>query len=145
MQAKNDQGFRIPRWLLIYPALLTLWSIVFASWFVIDGAGAFEAFGIPTQAEPFILQTSASRYLGIAVGMVVGIWILRTPKSILTALLARLTMDIFDTIAGFRTGLLDPTLLGFLQPFIMFLGPNLFTIIYIWVLQNRAKNHEQSN
>ena len=54
MQTKNDQGFKMPGWLLIYPALLTLWSIGFAIWFVIDGAGAFETFGIPTQAEPFI-------------------------------------------------------------------------------------------
>ncbi|MEM7028688.1 MAG: hypothetical protein AAF629_03765 [Chloroflexota bacterium] len=140
MQTKNDRGFKIPIWVLIYPALLTLWSIVFAVWFIVDGAGAFEAFGIPTQAEPFILQTSASRYLGIAAAMVLGIWVFRTPKSILTALLARLTMDIFDTVAGFRTGMLSPDLVGFIQPFLMFLGPNLFTIIYIWILNNRSEN-----
>lgn len=142
MQAKNDTGFRIPVWALFYPALLTLWSIVFAIWFVIDGAGAFETFGIPTQAEPFILQTSASRYLGIAAAMVLGIWIFRTPKSILTVLLARLVMDIFDTVAGFRTGMLEPNLSGFLQPFIMFLGPNLFTIGYIWYLDRKAMHNE---
>ncbi len=142
MQAKNDKGFKIPFWVLIYPALLTVWSIVFSIWFVIDGAGAFETFGIPTVAEPFILQTSASRYLGIAVGMILGIWVFRTPKSILTALLARLMMDIFDTVAGFRTGMLSPDLVGFLQPFIMFLGPNLFTIFYIWRLDNKAKDNE---
>ncbi|MEM7127603.1 MAG: hypothetical protein AAF702_14820 [Chloroflexota bacterium] len=138
MQLQNEASYKIPWWLLIYPALLTLWSIGFALWFLVDSVGAFATFGIPTQAEPFILQSSAARYLGIAVAMILGIWIFRTPKSVLTGLIVRLTMDIFDTVAGFRTGLLDPNLMGFLQPFIMFLGPNLFTIAYIWILQGRS-------
>ncbi|MBV7328815.1 hypothetical protein KFU94_11250 [Chloroflexi bacterium TSY] len=142
MRLQGENGFKIPNWLLIYPALLTLWSIGFSIWFLVDSVGAFATFGIPTQAEPFILQTSASRYLGIAMAMALGIWIFRTLKSVLTGLIVRLTMDIFDTVAGFRTSMLDPNLMGFLQPFVMFLGPNLFTIIYLWILQSRRQSNE---
>ena len=90
-----------------------------------------DAFGIDTGgASDFIMLNSAGRYLALATAMLLGIWILRTFSSILTALMARLVMDVFDLMAGIQAGVIvDAT--SVIQSLLMFLLPNL---VSIWLL-----------
>ncbi|MCG8441607.1 MAG: hypothetical protein MI723_07360 [Caulobacterales bacterium] len=115
---------------LSYPRLaptlyLALWSSVFAVWSFIDGAGVFAAFGLDMGGDPFVLQNSGARYLGIAAALWAAILVFRTKSAVLTALTARLTMDVFDVVAGARTGVIDPLLPGIAQSAAMFLIPAL--------------------
>lgn len=90
-----------------------------------------DAFGINTGgASAFIMLNSAGRYIALAIALIFGIWVFRSFFSILTALLARLGMDVLDLIVGLKTEIIaDFT--GVIQSFLMFLLPN---IISIWLL-----------
>ena len=77
------------------------------------------------------MLNSAARYLAIALGMVLGIWIFRTYHSLLLALLIRLCMDLLDLYAGLSAGIIDDAT-GVIQSLLMFILPNLFAI---WSLQ----------
>lgn len=116
------------KWWYIAPAYLTVWSVAFSLWNLVDGPGMMEAFGINTGgASEFIMLNSAARYVAIAVGMVLGIWIFRTYHSILLALLIRLVMDVLDLVAGLSSGIItDAT--GVVQSLLMFILPNLFAV-----------------
>ena len=115
-------------WWYILPAYLTLWSVGFSLWNLMDGNGMMKAFGIDTGgASEFIMLNSASRYVAIALGMVIGIWIFRTYSSILTALVIRFVMDILDLYAGLQSGVIEDST-GIFQSFLMFLLPNLIAI-----------------
>ena len=115
-------------WWYLAPAYLTLWSIGFSLWNLIDGDGMMDAFGVDIGTPSrFIMLNSAARYVAIAIAMVVGIWIFGTFSSIMTALIARLTMDVLDLYAGLVSGLIDgPT--GVAQSLTMFILPNLLAI-----------------
>ncbi len=99
-----------------------------------------EAFGIDTGgASDFIMLNSAGRYMALALAMVFGIWVFRTFYSILTALLARLSMDVLDLIAGLQAGIItDAT--GVIQSLLMFLLPGLLSIGFLFHYKNRARS-----
>ena len=127
----------LPIWCYIAPAYLTLWTICFSFWNFIDGNGMMTAFGVDTGGESdFIMLNSAARYIAIGVAMILGIWVFRTFASILTALAARLVMDLLDLVAGLQTDLITSGL-GVAQPFGMFVGPNLFAIATLIILTRR--------
>ncbi|MEM9675658.1 MAG: hypothetical protein AAF992_23910, partial [Bacteroidota bacterium] len=112
-------------------AYLTLWSASFSLWSLLDSEGMMAIFGIDTGGSTaFILLNSASRYVAIAVGMVVGVWIFRTFHSILTALIVRLTMDILDLYSGLQAGVIE-SVDGIFQSAFMFLLPNLISIFLL--------------
>ena len=118
-------------WWYILPAYLTLWSIGFSIWNLLDAEGMMTSFGIDTGgATPFILLNSASRYVAIALGMVVGIWIFRTFHSILTVLIIRLAMDLLDLYSGLQADVIEGAG-GILQSALMFLLPNLISILLL--------------
>ncbi|MEM7799611.1 MAG: hypothetical protein AAF633_10510 [Chloroflexota bacterium] len=125
-------------WWYLLPAYLTLWSIGFGIWNFVDGPGMFRQFKINfagnTPADLFIIKNSAARYLGIAVALMVGIWVLRSPAAAFTALLARLLMDVLDWVAGLQTGILKNQLTGSIQAFLMFMGPGLLSIVLLFLL-----------
>ena len=116
------------KWWYIAPAYLTVWSVAFSLWNLVDAQGMMEAFKVDTGgASEFIMLNSAARYVAIAVAMVVGIWVFRTYHSILLALLVRLVMDVLDLVAGHSSGIItDAT--GVIQSLLMFIVPNLFAI-----------------
>ena len=115
-------------WWYIAPGYLTLWTITFSMWSLIDGNGMMLAFNVDTGgASDFIMLNSASRYVAIGTGMIIGIWIFRTYQSILTALIIRLVMDLLDLYSGLMTGLIVDTT-GVLQSLAMFILPNLLAI-----------------
>ncbi|MEM6629076.1 MAG: hypothetical protein AAF694_05365 [Bacteroidota bacterium] len=115
----------------LFLTYITLWSICFSLYNYIDGDGMMDAFGINTGgASAFIMLNSAGRYIALAIALIFGIWVFRSFFSILTALLARLGMDVLDLIVGLKTEIIaDFT--GVIQSFLMFLLPN---IISIWLL-----------
>jgi len=125
----NNQKLKLKWWWYLAPAYLTLWTVAFSAWSLVDGQGMLEAFGVATgSASEFVLLNSGARYVAIAVGMVVGIWWLRSFGSILTALLVRLAMDLLDIYAGITAGIItDAT--GVIQGLLMFVQPNLIAII----------------
>lgn len=139
MITKVDKSFRLPNWWFIIPAYLTLWSVAFSSYNYFDGNGMMESFGIDTGgASDFIMLNSAGRYMAIAAGMIIGIWIFRTYSAIMTALLIRLVMDILDLVVGLQVGIItDAT--SIFQSFTMFLAPNLITIWLLIRFKNQAK------
>lgn len=119
---------RLKWWWYIAPAYLTLWTVIFSLWNLIDGSGMMNTFGVAIGTPSmFIMLNSAARYVAIAIGMIAGIWIFRTFHSIMTILLVRLTMDLLDLYAGLVSGVIDnPT--GIVQSLMMFIVPNLFAI-----------------
>ena len=118
-------------WWFILPAYLTLWSVAFSAWNLLDPNGMMESFGIDTGgASDFIMLNSAARYVAISVAMILGIWWFRTYYSILTALFARLTMDLLDLYAGIQADIIQD-FTGVLQSFLMFLLPNLITMFLL--------------
>ena len=125
-------------WWYLIPAYLTLWSIGFGIWNFVDGQGMFKQFQIDFQqtsaANEFVIKNSAARYLGIALALVIGIWLLSTPEAAFTALAARLLMDVLDWVAGLQTGILEKPVTGSIQSFLMFVGPNLLTIVLLFLL-----------
>ena len=124
-------------WWYILPAYLTIWSVAFSAWSLLDGNGMMIAFGIDTGgASDFIMLNSAARYVAIAIGMVIGIWVFRTFESILTALIIRQVMDILDVYAGLQAGIIQDTS-GILQAALMFLIPNGLSI---FLLIRQTKN-----
>ena len=138
MQTKLDILFDLPRWWFVLPGYLTLWTIVFSIYNFVDGNGMMTAFGIDTGgASDFIMLNSAGRYIALGVAMIVGIWVFRTFSSIMTALLARLGMDILDLIAGLQTGIITD-FSGVTQSFLMFLLPNLLSIWLLIRFRNKA-------
>lgn len=73
------------------------------------------------------MLNSAARYLAIAMGMVLGIWIFRTYHSIVLAWIIRLFMDLLDLVSGLSAGVIDDAT-GVIQYLLMFILPNLFAI-----------------
>ena len=121
-------NLKLKWWWYLAPAYLTLWSIGFSLWNLIDGNGMMNAFGVDIGTPSrFIMLNSAARYVAIAIAMVVGIWIFGTFSSIMTALIVRLTMDILDLYAGLASGLIDRPM-GVAQSLAMFILPNLLAI-----------------
>ena len=111
---------------------------MFSIYNFVDGNGMMTAFGIDTGgASDFIMLNSAGRYIALGVAMIVGIWVFRTFSSIMTALLARLGMDILDLIAGLQTGIITD-FSGVTQSFLMFLLPNLLSIWLLIRFRNKA-------
>ena len=98
----------------------------------------FKQFQIDFQqtsaADEFVIKNSAARYLGIALALVIGIWLLSTPEAAFTALAARLLMDVLDWVAGVQSGILEKPVTGSIQSFLMFVGPNLLTIVLLFLL-----------
>ncbi|MEM6804215.1 MAG: hypothetical protein AAF696_22615 [Bacteroidota bacterium] len=140
MIISSNHSFKLPLWYWIFPAYLTLWTLLFSLYNLVDGNGMMEAFGIDTGgASDFIMLNSAGRYVALAVAMLVGIWLIRSFGSMLTALLARLSMDILDLWAGLSTGVIQDSM-GVLQSFLMFLLPNLIAIGLLFRYKNRASN-----
>ena len=118
-------------WWYILPTYLTLWSVGFSLWSLVDGPGMMESFGIETGgASEFIMLNSAARYVSIAIGMILGIWIFRTFHSILLALLIRLSMDILDLYAGIQAEIIT-NFSGVLQSMFMFLIPGILSILLL--------------
>ena len=105
---------KIPYIYLIPTIYLALWSIIFSIWSFIDGESVYEAFNLDLDVgDDFVLQNSGARYLGIATSLWVSILIFRDRESLLTALSARVIMDIFDVVGGIRTGTLpSPIIVG---------------------------------
>lgn len=138
MQFKPELEFSVPRWWYILPAYLTLWTLVFSLYSLIDGQGMMEAFGIDTGgASEFILLNSGGRYLALAAAMILGIWVFRTFSATLTALLARLSMDLLDLFAGLQAGVIADAS-GVFQSFLMFLLPNLLSLWFLIRIRNQA-------
>ena len=82
-----------------------------------------QQFGIDTGgASDFIMLNSAGRYLAIAIGLVMGVWVFRSYYSILTALIIRLFMDVMDLVIGIQTDVIQDVT-GVVQSFLMFLLP----------------------
>ena len=129
-------------WWYILPAYLTLWSVGFSFWNLFDGVGMMNAFGIDTGgASDFIMLNSAARYVAIALGMIVGIWLFGTYSSILTVLIIRLVMDVLDLYAGLQAGIIQDAS-GVIQSLLMFLVPNLLAIISINRLHKKSLRQE---
>lgn len=127
-------------WWFIAPAYLTLWTIVFSTWNLLDGYGMMDAFGVDI-GEPaeFIMLNSAARYVAIGVGMLTGIWVFRTYHSIMTALLIRLAMDVGDLYSGLATGIISEAT-SVIQCIVMFLIPNLFAIVTLrWFAKTNSQ------
>ena len=140
MIISSNHSFKVPGWYWIFPAYLTLWTLLFSIYNFVDGNGMMEAFGIDTGgASDFIMLNSAGRYIALAVAMLVGIWLIRSFGSILTALLARLSMDILDLWAGLSTGVIQDSM-GVIQSFLMFLLPNLIAIGLLIRYKNKHSN-----
>lgn len=138
MQTKSDTVFKLPNWWFFLPAYLTLWTVGFSAYSFIDGNGMMEAFGINTGgASDFIMLNSAGRYIALAVAMVLGIWVFRSFSAIMTALLARLAMDVLDLVAGLQAGVITD-ITGVFQSFMMFLLPNLISIWLLIRFRNRG-------
>ena len=135
---------RLKWWWYIAPAYLTGWTTIFSLWNLIDGSGMMKVFGVDIgEPTPFIMLNSASRYVAIALGMILGIWVFRTFHSILTVLLIRLMMDLLDLYSGLVTGLIDSPV-GIVQSCIMFILPNLFAILTLLKFrQNYLKNRKR--
>lgn len=122
-------------WWYILPAYLTLWTVAFSLWNLTDGNGMMEAFGVDTGgASPFIMLNSAGRYVSIAIAMVLGIWVFKTFHTILLAIIVRLVMDVLDLGIGLQTGLIDGVV-GVIQSFLMFLIPNIISILLLFRFQ----------
>ena len=129
-------------WWYIMPAYLTVWTLIFSFWNLLDGEGMMESFGIDTGgASQFIMLNSASRYLAIAVGMVVGIWFYRTYHSIMLALIVRLSMDLLDLYSGIEAEIILD-ILGVLQSLFMFIIPNLLTMLLL-IKHSKSSLHKQ--
>lgn len=137
MNYKN-QTLNLPKWWYILPLYLTLWTIGFSLFNLIDGNGMMQSFGIDTGgASDFIMLNSAGRYVAIAITMILGIWIFKTFSSMLTALATRLCMDVLDLGIGIRTGIIDD-FTGVAQSCLMFLIPGAISIW--WLIRfNKSK------
>ena len=106
---------KIPYIYLIPTIYLALWSLIFSIWSFIDGKGVYEVFQLNfLKADDFVLQNSGARYLGIATSLWISILFFRNSReSLVTALSARIVMDIFDVVGGIRTGTLpSPIIVG---------------------------------
>ena len=118
-------------WWYILPAYLTLWSVGFSLWNLVDANGMMESFGIDTGgATEFIMLNSASRYVAVALGMALGIWVFRTFHSMLLALLVRLSMDVLDLYSGLQAQIITD-FSGVLQSLTMFLLPGVLSIFLL--------------
>lgn len=143
MQTKTDYNIQIPIWWFILPAYLTLWTIGFSIYNLLDGNGMMRAFGIDTGgASDFIMMNSGGRYVALALAMFLGIWIFKTYRAMLVVLLARLAMDILDLYAGLRTGIIMDTT-GVVQSILMFLLPNLISIALLIRFYNKQTRPER--
>ncbi len=129
------------RWYLL-PGYLTLWSLVNGTWSFLDSEGLFDAFGIDvtvvTTGDEFALANSGARYLGVAAALVVGVFLVDSAAA-MTALAARLTMDVLDLIAGVRTDQLDNVAAGIAQSAVLFLVPTIASMVWLW-RANRSTN-----
>ncbi len=137
MKTRVDYAIQLPFWWFILPAYLTLWTVGFSLYSLVDGNGMMQVFGIDTGgASDFIMLNSSGRYIALAVAMLLGIWIFRTCRAILVALLARLAMDILDLVAGLQTQVISDAT-GVVQSFLMFLLPNLISIFLLMRFYNK--------
>ncbi|MEM7326847.1 MAG: hypothetical protein AAF531_27435 [Actinomycetota bacterium] len=120
----------------ILPGYLTIWSLINGAWTFLDGEGLFTAFGIDISVDgtgdEFVLANSGARYLGIAVALAVGVFVLNSAAAAATALLARLTMDVLDVVAALRTDQFDNAALGMVQSAILFLIPGSVSLLWLW-------------
>ncbi|MEM6929532.1 MAG: hypothetical protein AAF602_21510 [Myxococcota bacterium] len=132
-----------PWWLLVYPILVALWSTAFSIWSAVDATAMYAAFGLDVSCDSFAMGNSVARYAGIAVALWLAILVVRTPEALLVAMVARHVMDLGDVVAGLQVGLMGP--LDLWQPFLMFLGPEWFTIGGLIWWSRRTSRHLQEN
>ncbi|MEM7272407.1 MAG: hypothetical protein AAF547_04945 [Actinomycetota bacterium] len=127
---------RTSRWWYLLPGYLTLWSMVNGAWTFLDGEGIFTAFGIDITVDgtgdQFVLANSGARYLGIAVALIVGVFVIDSTAAAATALAARLTMDVLDVVAGIRTEQFDNIAVGLAQSAALFLIPGVVSLTWLW-------------
>lgn len=139
-----DGPVRARRLWYLLPGYLTVWSLVNGTWTFLDGEGLFDAFGIDitvaTTGDEFVLANSGARYLGVAAALVVGIFVLDSATAALTALSARLVMDIGDVIAGVTTDQFDNIALGLAQSTVLFFAPTIGSMAWLWSAQ---RGHDQ--
>lgn len=132
---------RTSRWWYLLPGYLTVWSLVNGTWTFLDGQGLFDTFGIDitvvTPGDEFVLVNSGARYLGVAAALLVGVFVLDSAAAALTALVARLVMDVGDVIGGITTDQFDDVALGIAQSAILFLIPTTVSIVWLF----RAPHH----
>ncbi len=135
------------RWYLL-PGYLTLWSIVNGTWTFLDGEGVFDAFGIDitvvTSGDEFVLAHSGARYLGVAAALLVGVFLVDSAAAALTALTARLVMDVGDVIAGITTDQFDNVAIGLAQSTVLFFAPTIVSIVWLVRADRRAAGVETS-
>ena len=137
MQTRADHIITLPLWWFILPAYLTLWTTGFSLYSFTDGNGMMQVFGIDIGgASDFIMLNSGGRYIALAGAMILGIWIFRTYRAILVALLARLVMDVLDLVAGLQTHIISD-ITGVAQSFLMFLLPDLLSIFLLVRFYNK--------
>lgn len=126
---------RASRWWFVLPGYLALWSLTNGIWTFVDGQGLFDAFGIDTTVvtavDEFVLANSGARYLGIAAALIVGIFVIDSVAAAVTALAARLVMDVGDVVAGIRTDQFDDIAVGLAQSAAMFLVPSIVSIVWL--------------
>lgn len=132
---------RVRRWWYLLPGYLTIWSLVNGTWTFLDGEGLFDTFGIDitvaTSGDEFVLANSGARYLGIAAALLVGVFLLDSAAAALTALAARLVMDVGDVVAGITTDQFDNVALGLSQSAVLFLIPSVVSITWLLRAQRR--------
>lgn len=134
-----NHPIRARRWWYLLPGYLTIWSLVNGTWTFFDGEGLFDAFGIDitvmTTGDEFVLVNSGARYLGVAAALVVGVFIFDSAAAALTALTARLVMDVGDVIGGITTDQFDNIPVGLAQSTILFFAPTITSIVWLWRAQ----------
>lgn len=122
-------------WWYVLPGYLTVWSLVMGTWNFIDGPGMFGRFGIElsvhTDGDRFELKSSAARYLGIGIALLVGVFLVDAVAAAAVALLARLTMDVLDLVAGMQTRQFDNLVTGIAQSTAMFLAPSIVSLLWL--------------
>lgn len=136
-----EGSIRARRWWYLLPGYLTLWSLVNGTWTFFDGEGLFNAFGIDitvaTSGDEFVLVNSGARYFGVAAALVVGVLVLDSAAAAVTALAARLVMDVGDVIGGLATDQFDNVALGLVQSAILFFIPTVVSMVWLWRAQTQ--------
>ncbi|MEM9713793.1 MAG: hypothetical protein AAGA17_16355 [Actinomycetota bacterium] len=139
-----DLGGRVRagRWWYLLPGYLTVWSLVNGTWTFVDGEGLFDAFGIDitvvTSGDDFVLANSGARYLGVAVALLVGVFVVDSAAAAFAALSARLVMDVGDVVAGIRTDQFENVVLGLAQSTVLFFVPTVVSLVWLWRARARS-------
>ena len=122
----------IPRWILMYAALLAIFAFAMGGWTWLASDNFLSSMGTPIDGDgkDMILYLFAARNLAFGTIFTVALLLFRRRDVFLTIFAGRFVVDLFDTLGIYLVGRLNAV--AIISQLVMFLIPLTICIYQLW-------------